>query len=119
MYPEDGGISYGSFIGVFILMILIFAGAYYATKLMGKHYAMQADSSSAMRVVDRLSLGRDHYLLIVEVGGQALLLGVSPQRVETLMTLDGSAFAHLPEIRESSDFISILRNRIKKPDNHG
>jgi len=104
----------GSFIGFFVLMILIFVGAYYASKLMGKHYSMQGSSSDAMKVVDKLVLGRDQYLVIVEAGEKTLLLGVSPQQIETLAELNGEAFADLPRMQESTDFISLLKSRIKK-----
>ena len=104
----------GSFIGVFALLILIFAGAYYASKLMGRHYSMQASSSAEMRVVDKLVLGRDHYLLIVEAGDKALLIGVCPQHIETLAELDGETFAELPQVQGNTDFISLLKGRINK-----
>jgi len=95
-------------------MILIFAGAFYVSKALGKHYSAQTGASSAMRVIDRLALGRDHYLLIVEAGEKTLLIGVGPQHIETLAELDGKAFADLPQVQENTDFFRALKNRMNK-----
>jgi len=106
----------GSMIGVFFLMILVFVGAYYATRFIGKHNSMQGSSSREMRVIDRLTLGRDQHLLIVEAGDKVLLLGVSPQRIDNLAELSKETFANLPPVREDMDFLSIIKNKLKKPD---
>ncbi|MCL2166610.1 MAG: flagellar biosynthetic protein FliO [Clostridiales bacterium] len=113
---NDGLTAFGSMIGFFLLMILIFAGAYYATRWMGRHYATSSSSSQEMRVVDKLALSREQYLIIVETGGKALLLGVSSQRIETLAELDSGTFSDLPPVQENTDFFSMLKNRMKKPD---
>ena len=115
---NEGLAAFGSMVGLFLLMILIFVGAYYATRLMGKHYSMQGSSSREMRVIDRLSLGRDRFLLIVEAGDKVLLLGVSPQQIDTLAELDREAFADLPQAQEDTDFLSMIKNKLKKPDHH-
>ncbi|MDR0469959.1 MAG: flagellar biosynthetic protein FliO [Peptococcaceae bacterium] len=115
---NEGYSAIGSMIGLFILMILIFVGAYYATKLMGKHYSMQVSSSREMRVIDRLPLGRDRFLLIVEAGDKVLLLGVSPQHIDTLAELDREAFADLPPAQENTDFLSLIKSKLKKTDHH-
>ena len=116
---NDGGwlAAFVSIGGVFFLMILIFVGAYYATKIMGRHYGMQSSSSQEMRVVDKLALGRDQYLLIVEAGEKALLLGVTAQRIETLAELDSGVFADAPPVQGNTDFLSIFKNRMQKPEN--
>ncbi|MCL2121376.1 MAG: flagellar biosynthetic protein FliO [Clostridiales bacterium] len=116
---SDGFTAFGSMIGFFLLMILIFVGAYYATRWMGRHYTTSSSSSQEMRVVDKLALSREQYLLIVETGGKTLLLGVSPQRIENLAELDSEAFTGLPPVQDNTDFISMLKNRMKKPENPG
>ena len=116
MTGADGFAAFGSILGVFVVILLIFVGAYYFTKFMGKHYSLQVSSSSEIRVIDKLALSRDHYLLIVETGHRALLVGVSPQRIDTLAELDSEAFADLPPVQANADFISLLRNRLRKPD---
>ena len=115
---SDGFAAFGSFVGVCVLMILIFVAAYYVTKFMGKHYNMQTSLSKEMRVIDKLALGRDRFLLIVEAGNKVLLLGVSPQQIDTLAELDGEAFAGLSPVQENTDFLSLLISKIKKPENH-
>ena len=104
-----------SVIGIFFFMILIFVAAYYGTKFLGKHYSPQASFSDNMRVVDRMPLGRDQYLLIVEAGGKALLIGVSPQRIEALAELDKDHIADQPAELRQADFFSLFKSRWKKP----
>lgn len=116
---NDEFTTIGSMIGFFILTPLIFVGAYYASKFLGKRYSIQASSSGGMRVVDKLALGRDHDLLIIETGGKTLLIGVSPQHMETLAELDSEELAHLPAMEEGTDFFSVLKNRIGKKEKQG
>ena len=108
--------AFGSIVGFLLMMILIFVGAYYATKMLGKHYSKQGSSTGGIRVIDRLTLGRDRYLLIVEAGDKTLLLGVSQQHVDALAELDSMAFADLPPVQGNTDFLSLLKNRIRKPE---
>ncbi|MCL1804937.1 MAG: flagellar biosynthetic protein FliO [Clostridiales bacterium] len=115
---NEGLAAFGSVVGVCVVMVLIFVAAFYVTKLMGKHYSIQASFSKEMRVIDKLALGRDRFLLIVEAGEKVLLLGVSPQQIDTLAELDKDGFADLPPAQENMDFLSLLRSRIKKPENH-
>jgi len=114
---NDGLAAFGSVIGICAFILFIFVAAYYVTKLMGKHYSVQASFSREMRVIDKLALSRDRFLLIVEAGGKVLLLGVSPQQIETLAELDSERFADLPPVQENTDFLSLLKSRIKKPEN--
>ena len=100
-----------------IVMLLIFAGAYYASKVMGRHYTMQAVSSATIRVADKLAIGRDQYLLIVEAGGKAFLIGVSPGHMETVAELDPEMIIDAPLTNESADFLSLLKRWGKRPDN--
>ena len=116
-YGNAGFATAGSMLGVFLLILLLFAGAYYATKIMGKHYSAQASTSETMRVIDRLALGRDQYLLIVEAGGKALLLGVSAGQIETLAELEPGQYAETPPLQENTDLLRFFKNRAKKPGN--
>jgi len=108
--------AYGSLIGAFLFMLLIFAGAYYVTRLMGRRYSSTASLSSDMRVIDRLAIGRDQYLLIVEAGDKTLLMGVSPQRMDMLAELESGLYAGLPPMVENRDFFSNMINRLRKPE---
>jgi len=105
----------GSVIGLVAFMILIFAAAYYAAKLMGKHYSMQSSSSRNMRVIDKLQVGRDRFLLIVEAGEKVLLLGISPQHIGTLAELESEGFDDPTPVPGNVDFLSLFKSRLKKP----
>ena len=112
----DGIIEVGTIIGFLFFMILIFVAAYYATKFMGRHYSVQVSSSRDMRVIDKLMLGRDRYLLIVEVGEKTLLLGVSPQAMETLAEFESGVFGDAMPAQGATDFLSLLKSRLKKTE---
>ena len=111
----DGFATFGSFVGAFIFMLLIFVGAYYSTKLIGRRYLPTQTSASGMRVIDRLTLGKDHHLLIVDVGEKTLLLGVGPAHVEILTELDGDMYeeARQTPASETSFFSQLMQKRNK------
>lgn len=67
-----------SFLGVIGLIFLLF----YALKKLNKRVSV--GSGSRLRVLDRVSLGKDGMLLVVSAAGKLMLIGVTPQRVEKL-----------------------------------
>jgi len=108
---EDLG-ALGSMLMVFLFMVLVFVAAYYVTKTLGKTYSIQRSSSREMRIIDHLALGRDRFLLIVEAGEKALLIGVGPQQMETLAELDKDKLSEPAEGTERADFFGLLKQRI-------
>jgi flagellar biosynthetic protein FliO len=115
---SEGFATFGSVVGICAFMVFMFVAAYYVTKVMGKHYSAQSSLSREIKIIDRLALGRDRFLMIVEAGGKVLLLGVGPQHIETLAELDSGAFADLPSAPGNTDFLSLLKSRLRKPGNH-
>ncbi|MDE6580383.1 MAG: flagellar biosynthetic protein FliO [Ruminiclostridium sp.] len=67
-----------SFIGVIGLIFFLF----YALRKLNKGISVK--SGSRLRVLDRVSIGRDSMLLVVSVCGKVILLGVTSQRIEKL-----------------------------------
>ena len=113
---SDGFAAYGSIVGAIVFMLLIFAGAYYASRFMGKRYSSAASLSSEIRIIDRLATGKDSCLMIVEAGNKALLIGVSPGRMDPLAELDSELFAGLPSMPANRDFFSGMINRLRNPE---
>ena len=79
-----------SLLGTLVLMVLIFVGAYAASRFMGRRY-QGGGRSGGMDVLARMPLGRDSTLLAVRVAGKVLLLGVTPHHIEKLDELDPAA----------------------------
>lgn len=97
-------------------MLVAFAGilvlAYFTTRLMGKRLPGGSPCAGQMKVLDRLPLGQDKALLIVQVAGRTLLLGVAAHAVSLLCTLDAGEI-ELPPTQENAPFMGILKDMIK------
>ena len=58
---------------------------------------------AGLRVLDRTGLSRDASLAVVEVGGKALLLGVTPHKVSVLSELDPTSLVPIQTTATPSD----------------
>jgi len=111
-----------SIIGTIILMIAVFAAAYYVSKYVAKHYKPNYGFSKNITVIDSTLISKDRSLLLVKVGGKTLLIGSTPNEFTLLSELDAEQFAASFETAQApqNDFISTFRNVlkgiIKKPD---
>ncbi len=72
-------------LGLIIVIALFFACIW----LMRKMGALPENSKQKMRVLAGLSLGGRDRVVLVQVGGQQLVLGVSPGRINNLLVLEG------------------------------
>ena len=99
-----------SFLGVIGLIFLLF----YALKKLNKRVSV--GSGSRLRVLDRVSLGKDGMLLVVSAAGKLMLIGVTPQRVEKLCDLDQTEEDYLSSLSENNpqDFKSVLYSVFSK-----
>ena len=96
------------YLGVLLLVLIL---AWYTTRMLGNGVKGRQQSGS-MKILDRLMVGRDTYLLVVSVGEKILLMGVSPAgivRLDELETYDAMNPAEIPP-----DFASVLAKQVKK-----
>lgn len=70
-----------------LVLIGVLALAYYTTKLIGKTTGVKQTQGN-MKVLDRMPLTRDSYLLVVEVENKIMLLGVSQAGITKLEDLE-------------------------------
>jgi len=103
-----------SLISMFGLFVMVVAGAYLSARLMGKHYSRQASPANQIKIIDKLDLGRDRFMMIIQTGGKTLLVGVTTQRVETLAELAHEELASLPETVGGADFFRIWKDKLQK-----
>lgn len=82
-----------SFAAVFGLLFLLLYG------LKKLNNGISVNSGSKMRVLDRVTVGRDGMLLVVSVGGKLLLIGATPQHIEKLGELDMSPEEYSSQLR--------------------
>lgn len=66
-------------LGLFFILV-------YAMKKLNK--GVGYINGNRMKVIDRVSLGRDGMLAVVSVGGKLILIGVSGQHIEKISELD-------------------------------
>ena len=85
-----------SFAAVFGLLFLLLYG------LKKLNNGIGVNSGSKMRVLDRVTVGRDGMLLVVSVGGKLLLIGATPQHIEKLGELDMSPDEYSSQLRSEA-----------------
>ena len=111
-----------SIIGTIVLMIAVFAAAYFVSKYVGKHYKTNYGVSKHITVIESAIIGKDRSLLIVKAGEKAFLIGSTPNEFTLLSELDAQQFAADSEdsVSAQKDFIStfrdVIKSRIKKSD---
>lgn len=77
------------------------------------------NNGGKMRVLDRVTIGRDGLLLVVSVGGKLLLISATPHHIEKLGELDMTAEEYSAQLREEvaqggfSSVLAAMMNRGK------
>ena len=71
-------------------------------------------SSEQLRVVASLAVGQRERVVVVEVGGQQLLLGVTAQSITTLHQLPESLAIPAPQPLSASPFAQLLAGKLRK-----
>lgn len=104
-----------SIIGTIVLMIAVFAAAYFVSKYVGKHYKPNNSVSKHINVIDSTTVGKDRSILIVKVGEKAFLIGSTSNELTLLSEIDAEQFVADSKIMEPAqkDFISTFRDVIK------
>lgn len=102
-------------LGLLVVFVLVLVLAYFTTKWVGKRYGGGAAGGMAgnIRVVDRVTLGPDWMLCIVEAAGKTMLLGVTQQRIEKLCDVEASELLP-PRQGDTAPFAAALKNALDK-----
>ena len=95
-----------SFIGVLGLMAVLF----YALRRLNKRIST---GGGRLKVLDRISIGRDGMLLVVSVCGNVMLVGVTSQRIEKLCDLDVTEEEYTAD-RQNGEFMSVFSAMMNK-----
>ena len=103
--------------GLLFVIVFILALAW----LMRKLGAVPAMSGQSMRVLSALSVGTREKVVLVDVAGQQILLGVAPGRVSHLQTFDQPVITQnssaKPLVNEFSGVIKkLMQNNNEEPD---
>ncbi|MEG2928848.1 MAG: flagellar biosynthetic protein FliO [Oscillospiraceae bacterium] len=101
-------------------MCLIIYLSYVASKYVARGSAAMG-VSKYMRIVDRVALGRDRYLVIVTIGEKVFFLGVTDQNVTTLSALEATDLLEqekpaAPTAQSIENFKQLLHSKMKHHD---
>lgn len=101
----------------FLLAAIIIYLSYICSKYLGKGLVKNS-SSRYMRMLDQLIVGQNRTLVIVQAGERYLLLGVGPERIQTLAELSEEDLLPLGEENEETaiDFSRLLSQIRRKKD---
>lgn len=113
-----------SLLGALLVIVLVLGGSYFFTRWAGTHLnggLLPREGGSRMRILDRISIGRDQQLLVVQAGGRYLLLGSSADRLTLLteLTAEEGAQWQIPpsdasQNRKAPDFGALLQKLREK-----
>lgn len=102
-----------SILFVLAIFILILVLAYMTTKWIGRRYTPQSGTNGSIRVLDKVAVGQERMLMVVQAAGETLLIGVTPQHIETLCTLDAEKLPHVEPPPESAAFFDTFKNALQ------
>ena len=113
-----------SLLGALLVIVLVLGGSYFFPRWAGTHLnggLLPRGGGSRMRILDRISIGRDQQLLVVQAGGRYLLLGSSADRLTLLteLTAEEGAQWQIPpsdasQNRKAPDFGALLQKLREK-----
>lgn len=72
-----------SLIGALMWIVVILVLAYWCSRYLGKRYGGSV-SGTYLKIIDRVQVGADRYLLLVKLEEHTYLIGVSPAGVQLL-----------------------------------
>ena len=109
-----------SLLGILLVLVLVLAGSYLFTRWAGKGLGGRLGTFSGngqMRVLERLTVGRDQSLLVVQIANRYFVVGSSPSGFSLLAELTGEEGAlwdsaparDAPAEGRSPDFRDLLR----------
>ncbi len=80
----------GSVVVLFIVFLLILAAAYFTTKFISAKSATFMQGKY-LRVKERIFLGRDKHVVLLQAGSRFFLIGVTNQAINLIATLEEDA----------------------------
>lgn len=100
-------------VGTLVLMVLVFAGAYWASRLLAARYQGGPGGRGSLRVLEQTPLGKDSKLALVQVEDKVYFLGVAAQSITVLDTRPAPE-QPAPEAAPAPSFRDVLRSMREK-----
>ncbi len=93
--PMSGSYLFQLILGLIVVLICIIVLAWFAKRM----NRLQSSTGNMLKIVGGISMGARERVVLLQVGSEQLLIGVSPGRINTLHILD----APLEDKSEGSD----------------
>ncbi len=109
-----------SIVLMLLLVIGVFVAAYFTSKFVGGRYqTSMTKGKQRIDIIERKTIGKDQYLLLVKVEGKTLLLGATPQNVNKLdelelLPLDEGEDTDSTQTLSTPKFSDIFKDMLKK-----
>ena len=110
---------------VYLALIALFiAGLLFARKYLLKRLG-GVKSGAYIKIIDRLIVAQDKHIILIEVGNKILIIGVGPQRMETLAEFSKEEFGDISAGAEDEvfsggtfgdNFLSLLKKKLNNKD---
>ena len=101
---------------VLLIVAFVMYMSYLFTKFIGSR-SSKAAKAEHIKIVDRLAVGQDRYILIVELQGMHYLVSATPQEIRILKELDDFETVIPPSpapMSFSESFKTVLGNMMQK-----
>lgn len=106
----------GNFLGSLFMPLLgvalIIALAYWSTKWLSKK-AQGITSGNYITVLERVVIGQDKLLVMIELNKTVYLLGIAGQSINTICSFDANSMEHRDLPAQNADFNNILKDILK------
>ncbi len=91
-----------SLLGMLAVVVAILFAAHFVTKwIAGAPHMTAARGDERLRVLGRISLGRDGQAVVLQMGKRCLLLGVTPTSITLIRELDEEETAQWISVQET------------------
>lgn len=111
--PSPPGLL-GAVFALLLVLALIIGLAWLLKRMPGSGFR----PAQGLRVIASLTVGAKERVVVVEVNGEQLLLGVSPGGVRALHTLatpmPETPSARLPDLKQLPDFAQLLKQKLRR-----
>tara|TARA_R110002072_G_scaffold31735_18_gene97742 strand:- start:59456 stop:59800 length:345 start_codon:yes stop_codon:yes gene_type:complete len=105
-------VQVGLYLGLIVVLILAFG---FVAKRLGQH---NFQGGGAMKIVSSLPLGIKEKLLLVQVGDQQILIGVTPTNISRIESFDGVVLEPAPKSKSSTGGGGDFRHKLQEIMQH-
>jgi len=107
---------------IFALLIII-GGLIFIRKYLMKNVKKLSGGKSGahMRIIDRIVISQDKHIILIAAGNKILIIGVGPQKIETLAEFSKEEFGDIAENNGGADadgggFLAMLGKKLNFRD---